>query len=172
MNLLGTIFSSGLIRIWCSSEYLLYYDGICGLNQNKQQSSCSWSWTKHVAQYNGAIWRRGIRYIRLWVHSVISSLDFMGFVHKKKYQKRKCALAVCLLYCFLKRTYWGQTTKTNYIYFDPMHGFPGWGWVICILPLRHNVILPCHYSNGSSRLQQDSLDTKLYVSQSPLTFSL
>lgn len=37
---------------------------------------------------------------------------------------------------------------------------------------RHSVILSCHYSSGSPKLQQDSADSKLYISQIPLTFTL
>ncbi len=31
MHLLGTIFSGGLIHIWCSSEYLGQQNGVCGI---------------------------------------------------------------------------------------------------------------------------------------------
>ncbi len=45
VHLLGTIFSSGWIHIWCSSEYLGQQDGVCvGLSQNKLQCVCSWWW--------------------------------------------------------------------------------------------------------------------------------
>lgn len=46
-----TIFSCGLIDIWCSCEYLGQQDSLCGINQNKLQ--CVFMVIKkHVTQLN------------------------------------------------------------------------------------------------------------------------
>ncbi len=60
MTLLGTIFSDGLLHIWCSSEYLGQQDsvGYVGLSQNKLQCGCAFIvMNEHVTQcHNMAHW--------------------------------------------------------------------------------------------------------------------